>query len=95
MSRWICVDDIIVEIGGGYIDIDTESFINAPSIDIVFCKECKHRPVKEDANGEDYGFNLVEPTGDDNRCPCLVADGWYSWMPKDDFYCGYGEREDK
>ena len=61
--------------------------------ELVCCKECKHRPVKEDANGENYGFNLIEPNDGDERCPCLVSDGWYSWMPKDDFYCGSGERE--
>lgn len=65
----------------------------APSIDICFCKECKHRPIKEDVNGENYGFNLIEPTEGDERCPCLVDDGWYSWMPPDNFFCGYGERE--
>lgn len=61
--------------------------------EIVRCRECKHRPIKEDADGEDYGFNLIEPTEGDERCPCLVADGWYSWMPNDNFYCGFGERE--
>lgn len=66
---------------------------DAPSIDIVFCKECVHRPIKEDADGENYGFNLIEPNDGDERCPCLVSDGWYSWMPEDDFYCGFGERE--
>ena len=65
---------------------------DAPSIDIVRCKECRHRPIKEDVNGADYGFNLIAPN-DDERCPCLVEDGWYSWMPEDDFFCGYGERE--
>ena len=65
----------------------------APSIDIVFCKDCKHRPIKEDTNGDNYGFNLIEPTEGDERCPCLVEDGWYSWMPNDNFYCGFGERE--
>ena len=65
---------------------------SAPTIDIVRCKECKHRPIKEDADGANYGFNLIEPIEGDDRCPCLVNDGWYSWMPKDDFYCGYGER---
>ena len=65
---------------------------SAPSIDIVRCVECKHRPIKEDANGADYGFNVIAPNMDE-RCPCLVEDGWYSWMPKDDFYCGYGESE--
>lgn len=66
---------------------------NAPAIDIVQCKECKHRPVKDDPNGENYGFNLIEPKNGNKRCPCLIEDGWYSWMPKDDFYCGFGERE--
>lgn len=71
-----------------------EAITTAPtmSIDIVRCKECKHRPVKENINGEDYGFNLIAPNDRDERCPCLVDDGWYSWMPEDDFYCGYGER---
>lgn len=63
--------------------------------ELVRCKECKHRPIKEDPDGEDYGFNLIEPNDEDDRCPCLVDDGWYSWLPNDDFYCGYGEREDK
>lgn len=98
MSRYIDADALKEKIGNtAFLKLDdtevVEQFIDtAPSIDIVFCKECKHRPVKEDANGEDYGFNLIEPTEDDDRCPCLVDDGWFSWMPKDDFYCGYGER---
>ena len=73
---------------------EAKAWLNdAPSIDIVRCKECKHRPIKEDPNGENYGFNLIEPNGGDERCPCLVSDGWYSWMPNDNFYCGFGERE--
>ena len=73
---------------GDYVcDIETEY------IPLVRCKECKHRPIKEDADGKDYGFNLIEPTEGDERCPCLVSDGWYSWMPDDNFYCGFGERE--
>lgn len=42
MSEWKCVDDIVVEIGGGYIDIDAESFMNAPTIEIIRCRECKY-----------------------------------------------------
>ena len=61
--------------------------------ELIRCKECKHRPIKEDADGANYGFNLIEPNDGDGRCPCLVSDGWYSWMPEDDFYCGYGERK--
>ena len=42
MSKWIKADAVNVEIGGGYIDIDAESFLNAPSIDIVRCRECRY-----------------------------------------------------
>lgn len=49
MSKWIKADAINVEIGGGYIDIDAESFMNAPSIDIVRCKECKY-----ERDGEEF-----------------------------------------
>ena len=45
---------------------------DAPSIDIVRCKECRHRPVKEDADGKDYGFNIIAPN-EAERCPCLGA----------------------
>ena len=99
MSRYVDAEWLIKE--SMPLSFSVQKWVNevqimtAPSIDIVRCKECKHRPIKEDVNGEDYGFNLIEPTEDDDRCPCLVDDGWYSWMPKDDFYCGYGEREDK
>ena len=75
-----------------FINKVTKLMLDAPSIDIICCQECKHRPIKEDADGENYGFNIIEPNDGDERCPCLVSDGWYSWMPEDDFYCGYGER---
>lgn len=67
---------------------------DALAIEIVRCKDCKHRPIKEDPDGENYGFNIIKPNGIE-RCPCLIEDGWYSWMPKDNFYCGFGEREDE
>ena len=98
MNRYIDADDVANAIYHHFPSIrtmaDARGIIEeAPSIDIVRCKECKHRPIKEDAGGENYGFNLIEPTEGDERCPCLVSDGWYSWMPQDDFYCGFGERE--
>lgn len=67
-----------------------------PTIDavpIVRCQDCKHRPMKRNPNGDDYGFNLYSPTVDE-ICPCIVGDNWYSWMPKDNFYCAYGERKE-
>lgn len=61
---------------------------------LVRCKECKHRPIKEDPNGSNRGFNIIEPNLNDDLCPCLVEDGFYSWLPHDNFYCGYGERKE-
>lgn len=85
------IKEVIVRYG------DKQSFIYGNALgkvvgELVRCKECKHRPVKEDVDGEDFGFNIIAPEGS-NLCPCLVDDGWYSWMPKDNFFCGYGERE--
>ena len=58
--------------------------------EIVHCKDCTHRPHLENENGSDYGFNVRG----DEICPCVNNDdGWYSWMPKDNFYCGFGERK--
>ena len=57
---------------------------------VVRCKDCTHRPHLENENGSDYGFNVRG----DEMCPCVNNDdGWYSWMPKDNFYCGFGERK--
>ena len=97
MSRYINAEKPFTFISRlmGYIPVALLDEYEKNGIDIVFCKECKHRPIKEDADGENYGFNLIEPNDGDERCPCLVSDGWYSWMPKDDFYCGFGEREEE
>lgn len=61
--------------------------------ELVRCRDCKHRPKKEDPDGANFGFNIIEPTNNDDLCPCLVMDGFYSWLPKGDFFCGYGERK--
>jgi len=84
-----CESDILRRVRQAIVD----EIIGIEGIDIVFCKECKHRPIKEEADGDDYGFNLIEPTEDDELCPCLVSDGFFSWMPPDNFFCGYGERK--
>ena len=104
MSRYIDTDILYVDWYDSFVADDGTEYDNipliskwqideAPSIDIVFCKECKHRPVKEDADGVDWGFNIIAPEGS-SRCPCLVDDGWYSWMPPDNFFCGYGESKE-
>ena len=53
---------------------------------IVRCKDCIHRPT-----GDQYKHNLEFPDSD-YKCPCQCEDFWYSWMPKDDWYCANGER---
>ena len=68
----------------GYEDRDKE---------IVRCRDCKHRPTCPENKG--YGQSLAFP---DDVCPCQVGDNWYSWMPKDNWFCADGERledEDK
>ncbi len=99
MSRYIDIEPVIAWIYEAHWQTSKIKSVicrmqTAPSIDICFCKECKHRPIKEDADGADYGFNLIAPN-EQELCPCLVEDGWYSWMPEDDFYCGYGCREEE
>jgi hypothetical protein len=57
--------------------------------ELIRCKDCKHRPT---INGEyENGFSLEFPT---SRCPCQCDDGYYSWMPKDDWYCANAERKE-
>ena len=63
---------------------------NQPTIDaepVVRCKDCKHRPKGTGAN-----HDLEFP---DCRCPCQCEDDYYSWMPKDDWFCKDGERKEE
>ena len=65
------------------------------ALSIVRCKDCKHRPHLKNEDGADYGFNVVDDDGTSfGICPCLCEDGWYSWMPKDDFFCAWAERRE-
>lgn len=56
---------------------------DADWVEVVRCKYCKHRPVFED---EELEFP-------DYICPCQCEDSYYSWYPKDDFYCQRGENK--
>lgn len=67
--------------------IDEEPSVDA--VPVVRCKDCKHRPKRLE-EGEDKGFNLDFP---DYECPCQCEDGWYNWMPDDNWFCGNGERK--
>ena len=63
---------------------------NQPSVDaveVVRCEYCKYKPVGTGCN-HDLEFPVHY------KCPCECDDYWYSWMPKDDFFCGNGERKE-
>ena len=60
-------------------------------VPVVRCKDCKHLPVDEGDQTCIGGFGLVFP---DDKCPCKCEDGFYSWMPDDDWFCASGERRD-
>ena len=62
----------------------------ADAENVIRRKDCKHRPT---IDGEYLdGFDIIFP---DWRCPCRCDDGWYNWMPKDDWFCGNGERKEE
>lgn len=66
------------------------------AVPVVRCKDCKHRPMLENPVGKQYGFNVIAPEDkdgwEDNTCPYLVDDGFYSRYPSDDDFCSCGER---
>lgn len=57
------------------------------AVPVIRCKDCKHRPSGTGAN-----HDLEFP---DVVCPCQCEDFWYSWMPKDDWFCADGERKEE
>ena len=69
----------------GVLSTVRANLANMPTIDavqIVRCKECKHKPT--------WDHNSIEFP--DDKCPCQCEDCFYSWIPKDDWYCANGER---
>ena len=72
-----------------YIDYATTDMV-----EIVRCKDCKHRPVKNvdyEDNQWDRGYNIKFP---DYKCPCQCEDGYYNKFPDDDWYCANAERRE-
>lgn len=60
----------------------------AEQTEIIRCKDCKHRPT-----GDGFNHRIVFP---DNICPCQCTDDeWYSWAPKDDWFCAEAERREE
>ena len=79
MTDWICRE--VQTDNGGYLE---------PVKPLIRCKDCKHRPT---VNGEyENGFDIEFPNF--MKCPCQCEDGWYNWMPKDDWYCANAERKE-
>lgn len=75
--------------GPKYIEF-SPPLVNKNLIEVVRCKNCKHRPKEPDCT-EIGGLGIKFP---DSRCPCQCGDGYYSWYPDDDWFCGNGERRD-
>ena len=84
-------DEVVTDICG-----DVGQFVDdLPAADVVAvvrCRECIHRPKRLEGYEDGDGFGLEFP---DERCPCHCEDGWYSWMPPDDWFCANGERKDR
>lgn len=56
----------------------------------IRCKDCMHRPIKKDG--------YIVPPGpeyDDEKCPFLCDDPFYSRIPGDNFFCADGERREE
>lgn len=95
MSRYIDADKLqeeFKELHGGKRSLLIDIAPTAEVVEVVRCKDCKHKP-----NGyiDDEVLRYPNfPHEENNPCPCQVhEDEWYSWIPNDDFYCSYGEKE--
>lgn len=67
--------------------------MNHPDVvEVVRCKDCRNRPYSE--TEKTTGFDVELPDDRTCMCPCYNdEDGWYSYIPADDFFCKYGERK--
>lgn len=73
------------------------------AVEVVRCKDCKHRPAfRNDDDGGGYVEgpkyqetlkNGLTVTFEDGTCPCVNEwDSYFSYVPKDDWFCANGER---
>ena len=80
--------DMVYAIGFGGIERIINKLPSIDAVPVIRCKDCKHRPSGTGAN-----HDLEFP---DDVCSCQCADDyWYSWMPKDDWFCADGERKEE
>ena len=101
ISRRVAIKDIcdLPNCDNGYSDTYDKACIIGvleeqrpiDAVPVVRCKDCKYRPI--DTGGHNYGQDLFFP--DDYKCPCRCEDQWYSWMPRDDWFCANGERREE
>jgi len=86
--------DLPAELDAVAVQRCIEAIHSVPAADVVKvvrCKDCKHRPYSTEP-GKTYGLTIEAPDG---RCPCYNEDdGWYSWVPDNEFFCFYGERKE-
>ena len=87
MSRYIDADalkewlDEYLSVFKKYDKSEVKGFVeHQPSIDIVFCKECRY-----------FIDNLTEDDTDEAYDACRWD--WKRQMPRPDDFCSYGERE--
>lgn len=85
-----CISWVESEIDQRISLVETQEITNPQ--DIVHCKDCAHRPQRSDDADDDNDTGFVWDFPDE-ICPCQCEDGYYSWCPKDDFFCGHGERK--
>lgn len=76
------------------VEIDEEKFQemiedfkrnNPDFIEVVRCKNCKHRGYINECGFVEYDC--------DSKCPLYCEDISYSQLKPDDWYCGMGERK--
>lgn len=68
------------------LDAVVESAPSVDAVEVVRCKDCKHKPS---GTGVNHDIEFL-----DEICPCQCEDYWYSWMPQDNFFCAWGERRE-
>lgn len=66
---------------------------NSPIIEfppeIIYCRDCIHRPFKEYSEIQAPKINGLT----DYTCPFVCVDSYYTIIPDNDFFCKNGERE--
>ena len=80
-----CTADLTRDAADAIEALQAEVQKRGEMVEVVRCKDCKHRPT-----GTGVNHDVEFP---DAICPCQCYDDyWYSWMPSDDWYCADGEK---